>query len=550
MKKLQIKLLSLFVLALPGLLYTQESGGERDRLVAENAVTSASVRTPAEFEPQDAVWLAWPAYDYEADLPMASLTAEIIRALKPYVPVKLLVWDEQMQATADSTLNAQAVATDHVTFIIIPYDEPWLRDMGPVFVIADESEKQMVDFNFNGWGNYAPEDEYPRIEEPVDRLIAAWMGIENNMTRLVGEGGNREFNGQGVMMSVAPTELQRNPNLTLDDIEAEFKRLFGVTKVIWLPHNLYDDSQASTIYPGPDGEKAYGYGVAHIDELARFVGPNTILLAEVTAEEAQLDTFALVNRQRLEENYAVLQQATNQDGQPFEIIRFPAAITEYMRLTEEDYSHFISSDITLADGSSGHDGPIWWVPAKSYANFLITNGAVLVPQYWRPGRPALEHQKDSIAVQVLQTVFPDRDIITFASELALAVNAGGGGIHCITAQEPTIDVASDIPSDESGLPDDFALQQNYPNPFNPSTEIGYQLAVTSEVRLAVYDLTGRLVRMLIAGEQPAGRHQMVWDGKDALGQRVASGVYLYRLVAKDALGVHAWSQTKRMILMK
>ncbi len=539
-------LLALFAMPLSSL----HAQALRDSLLAENMVTSTNVRTPGEFEPQDAVWLAWPAYDYEVDLPMANLTAEIIRKLKPYVPVKLLVWDEVMQAAADSTLQAQNVPFDHVTFVIIPYDEPWLRDMGPVFVIADENRKQMIDFNFDGWGNYSPEDEYPMIEEPVDRLIAEWMGIENNMTGLVGEGGNREFNGQGVMMAVAPTELQRNPGMTLDEIETEFKRLFGVIKVIWLPHNLYDDSQASTIYPGPDGEKAYGYGVAHIDELARFVGPSTILLAEVTEAEAQLDTFALVNRQRLEENFAVLQQATNQDGEPFEIIRFPAAMTEYMQLTEEDYSHFISSDITLEDGSRGHDGPIWWVPAKSYANFLITNGAVLVPQYWRPGRPELEKEKDAEAIAALQAVFPDRDILTFSSELALAVNAGGGGIHCITAQEPKIDIASDVDEPTFGKPETFSLQQNYPNPFNPSTVISFQLPQVSEVSLEIYDLTGRLIRTLAAQTVPAGRHNVTWDGKDSLGRSAATGVYLYRLVVKSASGVSLWRETRRMILMK
>ncbi|MCB0589189.1 MAG: agmatine deiminase family protein, partial [Phaeodactylibacter sp.] len=464
--------------------------------------------------------------------------------------VKLLVWDEEMQAAADSTLNAQAVPTEHLTYVIIPYDEPWLRDMGPVFVIADGSEKQMVDFNFNGWGNYTPEDPYPRIEEPVDRLIANWMGISNNMTRLVGEGGNREFNGQGVMMSIAPTELQRNPNLSLEEIEAEFKRLFGVSKVIWLPYNLYDDSIASTAYPGPDGATAYGYGVAHVDELARFVGPNTILLAEVTEEEAQLDTFAFVNWQRLEANYEVLREATNRDGEPFEIIRIPAAMTEYMQLTEEDYSHFISGDILHEDGIHGHEGPIWWVPAKSYSNFLITNGAVLAPQYWRPGRPLLEQEKDAEALAVLQAVFPDREVITFAPNLALAVNAGGGGIHCITAHEPNIGLTSAAGSIQPAPSDGFSIEQNHPNPFRSSTHIRFVLSAASFVSLDIYNLTGQPVRTLVTQDLPAGRHDVVWDGKNALGQKAAAGVYCYRLTARDASGVSTWRPVKRMILVE
>lgn len=543
MNKLKIYFTCFLPFVLLSLLQAQSTDGQIDRPLVKINTSAAEIRMPGEFEPQDAVWLAWPAYDYKADLPMADLTAEIIRSLEPYVPVKLLVWDADMRAEAENKLNELAVPTEHLTYVEIPYDEPWLRDMGPVFVIADDSVKQMVDFNFNAWGNYAPEDVYPRIEEPVDRLIAEWMGIQNNMTRLVGEGGNREFNGRGVMMCVASTELQRNPNLTLEEIEVEFKRLFGVSKVIWLPHNLYDDSMASTIYPGPNGEKAFGYGVAHVDELARFARPNTILLAEVTAEEAELDTFALVNRRRLEENYEVLRQATDQDGEPFEIIRIPAAMTEYMRLTAEDYSHFISGDITLEDGSRGHEGPIWWVPAKSYANFLITNGAVLAPQYWRPGRPLLEQEKDAEAIGVLQAAFPDRDIITFSPELSLAVNAGGGGVHCITAQEPSLPIVNT--SDYRPLPTDGVLRQNYPNPFQEMTIVRFELPAAGFVRLRIYNLKGQLVRTLASQDMLAGSFELGWDGKDERGQRQPSGTYLLQMKAGEKIWVKKLSLQRR-----
>lgn len=404
----------------------------------ERDADAPPLRTPGEFEPQAAVWLAWPAYDYADEWPMADLTAEIVRALEPHTPVRMLVRDAEWQSVAEQALAERGVPVHHVTYISIPYDEPWLRDMGPVFVLTGDGRKQNVDFNFNAWGVYPDSDEYCRIEERVDRLIAQHLGIANSMTRLIGEGGNREFNGRGVMMVVEPTERQRNPNMTRDEIAEEFERLFGVRKIIWLPHHLYDDSLATTVYPGPDGERAFGFGVGHVDEVARFADARTILLAEVDEDEVEGDPIAAENRRRLDENYQVLLQATDQDGNPFRIVRIPAAMTEYVRLTEDDYSHVLSSDFTFDDGTTGHDGSIWWLPTKSYVNFLITNGAVLAARYWRPGRPDLEREKDEEAVRVLQSVFPDREIITFDPVQILAVNTGGGGIHCITAQEPAL----------------------------------------------------------------------------------------------------------------
>lgn len=519
---------------------------DRDALLAAARSPSGEIQTPGEFEPQDAVWLAWPAYNYEADLLMSDLTAEIIRQLEPYVAVKLLVWDADMRGLAESILAAKEVPTHHLTIIEIPYDEPWLRDMGPVFVVSDEQEKQMVDFNFNGWGNYLTSDEYPRIEEPVDRLIADYLNLQNNMTRLVGEGGNREFNGKGVMMSVAPTELQRNPNMTLEEIEEEFKRLFGINKVIWLPNSLYDDSIASTVYPGPNGEKAYGYGVAHVDELARFADANTIILAEVSEEEALLDTFAYANRQRLEENYEVLKQATDQDGNPFNIIRIPAAVTEFMRITEEDYSHFISSDITMEDGSRGHEGPIWWIPAKSYANFLITNGAVLVASYWREGRPELEREKDEEAVRILESAFPDREIIVFHPEHSLAVNAGGGGIHCITAQEPQVSQVSPTFARASVA----AFLTNAPNPFHSNTALHFELPESANITLEVCDLSGKAITTLLTDFLPAGTHQISWDGKNGAGQALAPGIYFARLSGTNTTNESYRPLTRQLLLVK
>jgi len=403
-----------------------------------NEVETPAPRVPAEFEAQESVWLAWPVHDNQASRPLAPLTCELIRLLEPSVRVDLLVPDAEWEETARATLIERNGQVGQVRFHQIEYEEPWLRDMGPVFAMG-ENGLHAIDFNFNGWGVLPADDPYCLKEEQVDRAIAAHLGLPNVMTRLIGEGGNREFNGRGTLMVVESTELQRNPNRTREQLEAEYRRLFGVRKVIWLPHHLYEDDLATRVYPGPDGAKAYSWGVGHCDEVARFVSADTILLAEVTEAEAGLDPFAKENRRRLEEVYQHLIQETDQDGHPFKIVRIPAALSEYVQLQEGDYSYDVAQDLEYEDGTAGHEGrPAWWVPAKSYTNFLISNGVVLTPRYWRPGRPELEQEKDREAVRVLSEIFPGRRIETVDAELILGLNVGGGGIHCITAQQPAI----------------------------------------------------------------------------------------------------------------
>ena len=308
----------------------------------------------------------------------------------------------------------------------------WLRDMGPDYIIDSQGKKKLVDFNFNYWGLYPHEDEFALIEEAVDREIAKEQGLEWVMTRLTGEGGNREFNGRGTLMVTEAVEMQRNPNVSKAQMEAEYERLFGVTKVIWLPEGLMDDSLANAELPGPNGGNAYGYGTGgHIDEYARFVGPNTILLADEYYPEAGI--IEAENKKRMSRNYEILRKATDQDGKPFNIVRIPTAATEYIVLTAKDQIYEFSG-MVVGDGS-GHKGSIDWIPAKSYANFLITNKVILAASYWKAGMSENVKKADEMAVAALKSVFPNRKIITINP---MAANVGGGGMHCISMQEPTV----------------------------------------------------------------------------------------------------------------
>lgn len=261
------------------------------------------------------------------------------------------------------------------------------------------------------------------------------------MTRLISEGGDREFNGKGSVILTEACEFQRNPNLSRADIEGALSEMLGVTNFIWLKNGMVDDDAYNTsTMPGPDGKGvAYRSGSAnnHTDEFCRFVAPDTILLAEVTEEEAAKGPVEKESRRRMEENYAILKQARDQDGEPFKIVRIPTPELQYFIATPSDGAYFnLAIFPKFTDGTVFPFGsPVQLVPAQSYCNFLISNGIVLAQKYWFKGAPESVKEKDEAARKILQELFPNRKVVTINT---LAINFGGGGIHCTTQQEPAV----------------------------------------------------------------------------------------------------------------
>jgi agmatine deiminase len=146
----------------------------------------------------------------------------------------------------------------------------------------------------------------------------------------------------------------------------------------------------------------------------------------VSAAERDSNPISRISYERLEENYAILRQATDQDGKPFRIIRVPVAnhITAEYTAKAEDPQYF--AGVKKGDR-------IKYLLSASYLNFLVTNGVVLLQSYWKAGRPVSTKEKDETAKRILEEAFPDRKIVQINAE---DVNHGGGGIHCITQQQP------------------------------------------------------------------------------------------------------------------
>ncbi|MBU0969562.1 MAG: agmatine deiminase family protein [Proteobacteria bacterium] len=403
-------------------------------------------RFPGEFEKQDAVWVGWLSKTYLKGYPTDEVMLDIVKNLVDPdlgdMNVEICVPDPLSWDHVKEILKNAKVATNRISPIIIPFTVPYWRDFGPIFIKNDGTqEMKIVDFSFNMWGYYPLSDLQSRYHEKIDRKVAALMNLPSLMSRVVSEGGDRLLNGQGTMIAVEACEFQRNPNMSREALEAEYKRLLGVNKIIWLPRGTVEDDRFDTsVLPGPGpNEVAYRSGSAnnHGDEFCRFIDARTILLAEVSKEEAAKNSIAAENRHRMETNFKILNTATDQNGDRFEIVRIPMPEILYFKAdpTDEVYL-FLLSAAKYTDGTCFPIGePIWVVPATSYCNFLISNNVVLAQQYYEQGMPPSVRAKDQAALTILEKQFPLRRVIPIKTT---GLNFGGGGIHCATQQQPSI----------------------------------------------------------------------------------------------------------------
>jgi agmatine deiminase len=340
------------------------------------------LRMPAEWEPHRATWLAWPHQrdDWPGKFePVPWVYGEIVRHLHPSEEVRILVNDADGQRQAESILDKLDLNRSRISFWPIPTDRVWTRDFGPLFLTAKGGTSAIVNFAFNGWAKY---DNWQRDNEATrqinDKLRRTVWQPEIDGRRVVLEGGSIEVNGRGLLLTTEECLLsnvqERNPGFTRADYERLFADYLGVRKVLWLGRGI-------------TGDDTHG----HIDDLARFVGPRSVV---TVVEEDRGDE----NYEPLQENLERLRTMTDLDGQPLEIHTLPMP------------------------------APLWFdgqrLPA-SYANFYIANDRVLAPTFNDPN--------DRRALDSLARLFPERTVLGIhAVDLVL----GLGTLHCLTQQEP------------------------------------------------------------------------------------------------------------------
>ena len=396
-------------------------------------------RQPAEYEPMEAVWLLWPRYDHIEGMPNSKVSLDIIAALSPFVKINLVVANDSVRASVQSLLPADLLEYGNVTLYTLPYNEFWTRDMGPVFVVGSDKKMHIADFSFNGWGTMPETDSLNVENELLDENVAVALKLPILSTSIVSEGGDREINSKGTLIVSEVVEQGRNTTKTLAEIETAFKNILGAKKIIWLKKGLYEDDHTH-LGPinGPNGQKLYTVLTTngHVDEYVRWANDSTILLAAVDSADLEHDPIARENAKRLEENYQILRSATDQDGHPLHIIRVPLPRLITGTLRPGDGVYELIKEMDFKDGSKFPTGkPIKAVAAASYLNFLIANGVILMPKYGKPGGDLATLKCDAAAQAALQRAFPDHKIVGID---ALAVNWGGGGIHCITMNQPAL----------------------------------------------------------------------------------------------------------------
>lgn len=424
-------------------------------------------RYPGEFEPQTDVFVTWiPDYVGEGDdedprVPCVEIIKNLLGHVNVHVNCGMDTSIERCQAylaahgidSADAD-EAGARNTSEAgegegfsTKIHFHKFKDWgfyNRDNGPNVVIDDKGNRVNILPRWSNYGMNGKMEPAQQLGRSVGTHMAAACEIyENVPSDMVSEQGNREYNGRGVMMVVEDTDVRkRNPEYTKEQIEAEYKKLYGVEKIIWLPKPLLEDDDFRM---GPmdhleDGTPVWaGSFVGHSDEMARFVTPDTILLAEVTDEEAAETALDAENKKRLDAAYEVLKNATDIDGNPFKIIRVPVAPQIMCRIpnnhpTALGWKQFFDEIGGKAfDGTPWPEGDYCFLAAASYCNFLVCNDVVLGQRYWRPGMDESIREKDERAKAILEQVYPDRKVTMID---VYALNLTGGGVHCWTKNIP------------------------------------------------------------------------------------------------------------------
>lgn len=415
-----------FIISL--LLFSCSSTKEKDDIYV--------VRQPAEFETQHAIWLIWPSTNHKQSESVEKVTLSIIAAIIETEKIVVTCRDTALLAHAKEILTKNFGENKNLSIITLPSYEIWAKDMGPIFVETNRNTFAIADFNFNSWGYGDTLDTDTKTEEMYDQRAAGFLKLPVISSNMISEGGSREVNGKGVLMTSESVEMERNPGMSKQQMEAEYKRLLGIKKVIWLKQGLVGDNHT---FLGPiktfDGTNAYTVATTngHVDEFARFVNDSTILLAKVDSADFN-DPIAFEDHKRMEENYRILSAATDQNGRPFTIIRMPLPRTIYTTMSPGDYVYDYIKTLAYQNGTIFPKGEtVKVIAALSYLNFIIANSVIIGQTSWREGMPDDLKLQDENAAKILSSVFPNRKVIMID---ALAVNLGGGGIHCISMQQP------------------------------------------------------------------------------------------------------------------
>lgn len=340
-------------------------------------MNDSTLRLPAEWEPQAAVLIAWPHADTDWAERLASVEttyAALAAAVTRFESLVIVVPDAAVRGHAEELIRAAGADLARVRFVELPYDDTWLRDSGPLTLRNDAGQFQLTDFRFTGWGGkFGAEQDDALVAGLVDASVFGHAAHKRVDWAL--EGGGVESDGAGTVLTTWRCLTQRHPEQSREEMSAILRDSLHASRILWLDFGYLE---------GDDTD-------AHIDTLARFApGDRIVFQACDDASDPHFDEL-----QRMAGELAALRTT---DGRPYTLHPLPWArpiVDEGRRL------------------------------AASYANYLIVNGAVLVPAY---GDPA-----DDAAARIIGEAHPGRDVVQIPCRALIWQN---GSLHCITMQLP------------------------------------------------------------------------------------------------------------------
>jgi agmatine deiminase len=351
-------------------------------------------RMPGEFERHDACWMLWPERDDNWRLgakPAQRCFVEVATAIARFEPVTMGVSRAHFE-------DARHQLPGHIRVVEMAHDDAWMRDVGPTFVVnEDQALLRGIDWAFNAWGGLAGGLYFPWHD---DSLVAGKVleieSADGYRAPLILEGGSIHVDGEGTLLTTEECLLNpnRNPDLTRSEIEAHLRAYLNVTRIIWLPRGVYLDET--------DG---------HVDNLCCFARPGVALLTWTDDPEDPVYDIC-------REAHAILSRERDARGRNFAIhtVHQPGPLFQ-----NADESAGLAYSRSAKPRRAGDR------LAGSYINFYIANGGIVMPLFDDP--------HDAAALEVVKVCFPEREIVGVpAREILL----GGGNIHCITQQQPSV----------------------------------------------------------------------------------------------------------------
>lgn len=379
--------------------------------ISQGTPFSLGYRMPAEWENHEAILLAWPhnkghwinwlvneqkGEDWKYEKVLDDY-CQMMHVIQDSELVRLLVNDVAMEKTVRDRLNKLKLRSDNIQFCHIKTNVPWIRDFGPTFIVKNPYQENLstmdaprspgtpsakdvaiVDWTFNAWGGKYDEGD---DDDAVPTNIGKMFNIPIFKANLITEGGSLEVNGKGTLLTTYQCQIDenRNPGLKKEDFEKIFHDYLGIKKVIWLGENFNENK---ALNDDTDG---------HIDNLARFVTPDTVLCVRE-------DDPKHPNYEFQQYNFEQMQSMTDQDGKTLKIVPL------------------ITPD------------PVIYLDAMlptSYANFYISNKVIMMPTF--------RQKKDDQAKEIIQHFFPDRKVIGVDAYDEIW---GQGSWHCLSQQQP------------------------------------------------------------------------------------------------------------------